>query len=366
MLPKYHRLMGYDVSLIASLVTFDESGNGCLLKTSSEYFCKDGYKVSRLSYIKRFRLINIILRRYEKLYVSIEKENPDIIFIHGCQFWDIKQVKRYLKKFQNVKVFVDNHADFINSGSNWISRNILHRIIWKHCAKSIEPFTNKFYGVTPLRCEFLKNVYRIPPAKIELLVLGADDEKIDFTNRNKTRRFIRRTLDIPESDFVLITGGKIDERKNIHLLLQAVNALNVEKIKLIIFGTSNDKMKPVIDVLGKSKSIINIGWINSNSVYDFFIASDLAVFPGTHSVLWEQSVGTGLPGVFKYWKGMDHIDLGGNCRFLYEDDVSEILRILREIINNETEYQKMKQKAEKTGIEKFSYSNISRLALQLT
>jgi len=365
MLPKYHKLMGHDVSLIASLVSFDENGNGCLLNASSEYFCKDGYKVSRLNYKKPFEIINRILRRYERLYCLLEIEKPDIVFVHGCQFWDIKKVIKYLKRHQNIRVFVDNHADFINSGINWISRNVLHRVIWRYCAKAIEPYTDRFYGVTPLRCEFLKNIYKIPDAKIELLVLGADDEKIGFNHRNQIRRNIRETLNLSDNDFVFITGGKIDERKNIHLLLQAIIELKIEKTKLIIFGTSNEKMRPVIDALGKSDRIINIGWINSNDVYDYFLASDLAVFPGTHSVLWEQAVGTGIPGVFKFWKGMDHIDIGGNCRFLYEDNVTEIAELLKEICNNPDEYQKMKKSAEEIGIKEFSYSNISRRALQM-
>ena len=92
MLPKYHKLMGHDVAVIASLVSFDKNGNGCLLKTAEEYICNDGYKVTRLNYKKPFKLFNRILRRYKNTYFSIEREKPNVIFIHGCQFWDIKQV----------------------------------------------------------------------------------------------------------------------------------------------------------------------------------------------------------------------------------------------------------------------------------
>jgi 1,2-diacylglycerol 3-alpha-glucosyltransferase len=365
MLPKYHKLMGYDVSVIASLVTFDENGNGCYLKTTEEYECNDGYKVTRLDYRKPFKLVNRTLKRYQNMYFSIEQEKPDIIFIHGCQSWDIRLVIKYLKKNQNTKVFIDNHADFINSGNNWISRILLHRIIWKYIAKSIEPYTDKFYGVTPLRCEFLRDIYNLPYDKIELLVLGADNKSIEFDKRNENRNSIRKALNISDDDFVLITGGKIDERKNIHLLLQAVHELKIEKTKLILFGTSNSKIRPVIEKFGKDERIINIGWIDSTRVYNYFFASDLAVFPGTHSVLWEQSVGAGIPCVFKYWKGMDHVNVGGNCRFLYKDSVDEIKKTIEEIFYNKCVYQMLKKNAEETGIERFSYSDIARRALQV-
>jgi glycosyltransferase involved in cell wall biosynthesis len=193
--------------------------------------------------------------------------------------------------------------------------------------------------------------------------MGTDDDRIDFNQSNQIRRRIRTTLGISEDDFVIITGGKIDEVKNIHLLMQAVRELANENIKLIIFGTSDQQMKTIINDLSKSENIINIGWIEPDVIYDYLFASDLAVFPGTHSVLWEQSVGTGIPGVFKYWKGMDHIDLGGNCKFLYKDQVTEIKEVLKGIIDNPVEYQKMKNMAEEIGIKKFSYSEISRKAI---
>ena len=34
-------------------------------------------------------------------------------------------------KNPNVKIFVDNHADFSNSATNWLSLEILHKKIWK-------------------------------------------------------------------------------------------------------------------------------------------------------------------------------------------------------------------------------------------
>ena len=52
--------------------------------------------------------------------------------------------------------------------------------------------------------------------------------------------------------------------------------------------------------------------------YNLFSAADLVVFPGRHSVYWEQVVAIGTPMVVKYWDGTTHIDIGGNCMYLYE------------------------------------------------
>jgi hypothetical protein len=96
------------------------------------------------------------------------------------------------------------------------------------------------------------------------------------------------------------------------------------------------------------------------------MASDIAVFPGTHSVLWEQSVGIGLPCIFKYYRGMDHIDIGKNCMFLYKDDPEEIISVINKIIQNRKLYVEMKENAITKGKKVFYYTEISKKALQLT
>ncbi|NLD47226.1 MAG: glycosyltransferase family 4 protein [Clostridiaceae bacterium] len=240
----------------------------------------------------------------------------------------------------------------------------MHKVIWRHCAKSIEGFTEKFYGVTPNRCAFLENVYKIEKNKIELLLLGVDDERINVDQKENIRSRVRKMYNIPENDFVIISGGKLDLRKNVHLLIQAVNELENDKIKLILFGKIKLQIQPELIELCKSDNIRYVGWVNSNNIYDLLQASDLGVFPGTHSVLWEQAVGTGLPCIFKYWEGMDHIDLDGNCRFLYNDSVSEIKKILEEVINDRDQYSRMKDVAESNKRKKFSYHEIARKAIE--
>jgi len=356
--------MGHYVSVIASKVSFDENGELCLLKKQGETLSREGYKVLRLRYKRFLYPLNKRIRRYERTYISIKEENPDIIFVHGCQFWDIKKIREYKRHNRNVKIFVDNHADFNNSASNWISKHILHKVIWRHCAKSIEGFTEKFYGVTPNRCAFLENVYKIEKNKIELLLLGVDDERINVDQKENIRSRVRKMYNIPENDFVIISGGKLDLRKNVHLLIQAVNELENDKIKLILFGKIKLQIQPELIELCKSDNIRYVGWVNSNNIYDLLQASDLGVFPGTHSVLWEQAVGTGLPCIFKYWEGMDHIDLDGNCRFLYNDSVSEIKKILEEVINDRDQYSRMKDVAESNKRKKFSYHEIARKAIE--
>lgn len=363
LLPKYHKKMGEEVEIIASLFSFNQSGKPYFQKGKKEYVNENGIKITRLEY--KNNEVNKVLRRYQNLYESLEHSNPDIIFIHGCQFLDIKYVVKYLQINPQVTVYVDNHADFYNSGRNWFSKNILHRIIWKYCAKIIEPFTTKFYGVLPLRVSFLTNIYKLPKEKVDLLVMGADDENIDQATCIETICATRHKFNIEKKDFLIVTGGKIDfEKINIFDLINAVKKLNNYNVKLIVFGPVIDELKERILEVSTVKNVSYIGWIDNNLSYELFSAADLVFFPMKHSVYWEQVVACGTPLVVPKFEEIDHIDIGGNCIFLDEVNETEITNVLVDILTNNNTYNSMKKAASSTKRLEFLYSEIAAKSIE--
>lgn len=365
LLPKYHKKMGYDVEIVASLVSFDESGKNYVLPSGKSYINEYNIPVTRLEYknTKGSRR----LRQYEGTYEVINKSDPDIIFVHGCQFLDIKHVAKYAEENPDLKVYVDNHADFSNSAKNFLSKNILHKVIWRYCAKVIEPYTSKFYGVMPSRVDFAREIYKIPEKKVELLVMGADDERVEQAKNINVKKQIREKHNINEDDFLIITGGKIDNaKKQTLLLMEAVKRIKGHNIKLIVFGSVIKELKNEIYNLEEGNKVQYIGWINSEDSYKYFAASDLVVFPGRHSVFWEQVVGLGIPMIVKYWVGTTHVDLNGNCKFLFKDSIEEIIRVMESLlINNKYEYDKMKNIAKKNALSTFLYSEIAKKSIEI-
>ena len=98
MLPKYHVKMGHKVTVIASLFSFNKEGKGCFLDEPSEYNDKNGYHVIRLAYKSPVK-INKTLRHYEGTAEVLEKESPDVIFLHNISFADISILEDYLKRY---------------------------------------------------------------------------------------------------------------------------------------------------------------------------------------------------------------------------------------------------------------------------
>ena len=364
LLPKFHKELGYDVEVIASTQGFDEHGKVCYLPNAGTYQNEYDIKVTRLPY-KSANKIWKKLKRYQGTYDAIEKAAPDILFIHGGQFLDIDQVVKYLKKHQGLTVYVDNHADFSNSATNWFSKNVLHKIVWKHTENQIEPYTKKFYGVLPVRVDFLKDIYGLPPDKCELLVMGADDELVEKAKTSGAREKIREKYGIKENDFLIMTAGKIDQWKTQTLLLmQAVQNIKRDDVRLIVFGSVTQELMDQVKALADGTKVQYIGWVLSKDSYDYFEAADLVVFPCRHSVMWEQVTGQGKPMLVKDWPGTHHVDLGGNVRFLTQDSVEEIQGEIERLLEEPEEFEKMKTVSEEMGMKVFSYRDISARSIQ--
>ena len=93
--------------------------------------------------------------------------------------------------------------------------------------------------------------------------------------------------------------------------------------------------------------------------------SEDEVFPGRHSVFWEQVVGIGKPMICKYWDGTTHVDLGGNVKFLYKDTVEELTEAINTVLGSEEVFKGMQEVAQSKGMDYFSYQQIARKSLEL-
>lgn len=363
---KYQARDGHDVSLITTDHCFTE-GEWGLCRTESDYINPDGVHIIRLPFA--FKLpynINRQIGIFKGFKEKLEELCPDVIFVHNLQFQDLRTVASYKRDHPEVRVYADNHSDLINSARNWISRNILYRLWWKPCAKSIENCTEKFFGVTPARVDFLLNVYGISREKTDLLFMGADDEKVEWAQEPEISEKIRERFNIEKEDFLIVTGGKIDAFKTqILLLMEAVREIKKDCIKLLVFGSVAEELKDRVLSLCDGGKIQFIGWAESRQSYEYFASADLVVFPGGHSVYWEQVVAQGIPMFCKYWEGTTHVDIGGNVEFLMEDSVREISDRLLELLNDPRKYEIMKEKAKSNKKDIFSYRTISRKSIGL-
>lgn len=364
-LTKKHKEQGHEVFIIASTETYIDNKHLGYVEPK-EYVTADGIPIKRIPYARILpRKLVRKLRVYQGVYESLKNFKPDVVFMHDVQFYDVHSVIRYAKENPDVIIYADSHTDYINSAKGWISKNILHRIIYCWYAKKIEPFVKTFWATLPARSVFMQEMYGLPKNKIKLLELGADIDSNTLQNKQQIRSNTRHSLNLNEEDFIVITGGKIDSRKNIHLLVEAMDNLKNLPIKLVVFGTPNEDIKYLLTPLQTHDSIVYLGWQNQEQINELLLSADLGVFPGTHSTLWEQSCGLGLPCVFKRWENIQHVDIGGNCLFIDTVTPEVIANKISNIYSDKAAYETMKSVAASKGVVHFSYDNIAKRAIGL-
>ena len=359
-LPKYHA-KDHEVMIVTSDFAFDASGKR-IKKEKKAYDNEYGIPVRVLDESRRYGPYSKY-KDYARVYETLSEWQPDIVFCHGGQFVALKDVLRYCRKHPQVKLFIDQHGDYYNMPVDTFRRRLGQRMIYGHWMRKAVRYCSRFWGVTPWRCEYLHDVYGIPKEKIGLLPMGGDDEKIPLDRKAEVSRRIREQHGIVPTDFVIVTGGKIDAAKRIDLLMKAVRELDGDDIKLLVFGQPNEAMRDEIERLAQDSRIHLAGWIPSDAAYEYFLAADLAVFPGTHSVLWEQACACGVPGVFRDWEGMHHVDVGGNAVFLKEDSVDELKAVLHRLYTHRDALQTMTAVAREKAVPTFSYRRIAQRAI---
>lgn len=361
LLPHYHRSLGYDVTIIASQNGRWNLDKGCYDKdTTPVRFLEDGTKLVRLRPALPL-FLNTHIHLFYGLEKALQQEAPDIIFAHGIEILNYYSLPSYKKHHPAVKIVCDNHGDNINSLHHWSSRLRAKWIGKGLIVKRLIPVVEWFYGTTPSRCDFLTDIYGVPKDKVQLLVMGADDEKMNFDRRGVIRSQIREKWKISDEDFLIVTGGRYNRSKGFRTfeLIKAISELKEENLKLLVFGPVSDDIKPQFEQLACDR-ILLIGGIPSEKVYEYFYAADMVVFPGLHSVMWEQAVASRVPCLFKKIDGFHHVDFGGNCVLMDDDSAEFYKKTIEKIYKDKALYEKMAERAESEGANQFLYSTIAK------
>lgn len=361
LLPRYQKKMGHEVSIIVPTLMHQ---NGTIVQTAeSRYYLDDGVEVIRKNY-NNYLIPDITeLLTKMKIYDVLVEKKPDFIFFHGLISSTIFDVIEYKRKVNRRCIIVeDNHLDYnIGSHSKGL-KLLLGRGYFRWRNRATISYISKVYGVTPWRKKYAEEYFRIPSEKTDVLIMGADDEKIDFQNKRSIREAIRNNYRISPQDFLIVTGGKIDKNKKIHILMNAV--AQMKNVKLLIFGQVADDIRKEFDRLLKDNDNIEyIGWIDADEVYNYFFAADLVCFPGQHSVLWEQACASKVPCLFERWEGMEHVDNGGNSDFLNRVTEESIREKITELCYTE-KYYSMKRAAESDLTDIYLYSKIAEKSLE--
>lgn len=292
-LPAINVKHGHEVIYIADCYKFK---NGFPIEVpEEETITKDGFKLIRLKYdfiINKF--FSSKIKKCKRLYNIISKLDPDVILFHSCAGFELINVAKYKRKHPSVKLYADSHEDRNNSGTNWLSLNILHKVFYRWCNKIALKSIDKIFYLSEETKEFLIDIYKMPQDKLEFYPIGgivfSDEERL------KRRNGIRVELNLANEDILLVHSGKMDKLKRTEDIIKAFYHTNNKNLKLAIIGSFTDNVKKVVEpLINENKNIFYLGWKDSEELSNYLCASDLYIQPGGQSATMQSAICCGSP-----------------------------------------------------------------------
>lgn len=355
-LPQIHKSDGNEVKIIASTETFKE-GVELEFTQKGRYLTKEGIEVVRLSYTKGIPL-NIArkIRFYDGTYDEISNFSPDIIFIHGLQFGDIKQIIKYKKRNIQVRIFADSHSDKYNSASSNISKFLLHRVYYKYLIHKVLPYLKKIFFITIETKLFLEEMYNIPQNKMEYYPLGG----IIVNNKEikKIRYETREKLELDDNDILFIHSGKMNKLKKTKELIEAFSKINEKNCFLLIIGRFDKSYeKEVVPLIAKDDRILFLGWKTGDELRKYLCAGDVYVQPGTQSATMQNALCCGCAVILADYPSHRYL-LGDKA--IYADDKNSLYREMNKMIKFPETMHKIQDECYSIAKEKLDYYKLAR------
>jgi len=373
LLGKYYVKHGHEVTVIAASV-----------ENTIDYYAdryeRGGppreYRDGEVTVVKLPYSLNILnrLRKFGGVRAILQREAPDLIFAHDVHL-NLSDAVWYKRRHPNCRIIMDCHADYTNSAKNWLSLNILHRVIRRTFLSFYKHHIDRFFPVVPGSATFLREVYGIQHEQMELLPLGADTDLARKTKHDRAGARIRREFGIPDEAIVVFTGGKFMPAKKTHLLIQALAEGDASDLHLLLVGDAwkgQLEYKRLLLGLGSSNPRVHFaGWVDGKEVYRYMDASDLAVFPASQSVLWQQSLSMGLPlivgaGTESGNQDPSYMNPYGAIVILPVEDIRSdvIAREIRRMTSDRERLREMQSAAQRTADELLDYDIIVEKTLQ--
>ncbi len=298
---------GYDTFVIASTENLTNGEN--TQTKANKYINKDGVTVERLEYVSF--LPNFFAKKI-RLYKSLSREianiNPNIIVLHGAQTLSTIAIAKFMKKHNNVKLFVDNHAAEYNSAQNFLSKYILHRCLYRMCFKYIDKYVLQYIAIGEYEKKFMIENYKLKSEHIKIIRLPANIKT--FKDIEEINKKIRNIYNYSINDTIYVHSGKMGFQKKTNKIVEQFHLLKDSNSKLILVGKLDEDIKSeVLNIIKSDMRIQYIGWMKPSDLQDILCMADFIVQPYSPTITIQQAISYAcVPVIPKNIEYKDYVD----------------------------------------------------------
>ncbi|MEA4870608.1 MAG: glycosyltransferase family 4 protein [Christensenella sp.] len=316
--------------------------------------------------------------KIDGLYDLLTEEKPDLVFVHGFLIARNFELVRYANRHPDCAFCADTHetyllafnACFSGTLKDRIRRILYFRIVYRLWRRQMEKRYSVIFYVTPPRRTYAVKELGFSEEKLKPLWLGAELESLPYDRKAALRGEVRARLNIPAGARILILAGKLDEKKRPVELAEAFARLDDTRWWLVYVGSVEDEIRARIErAAGGTGRVRYTGFLPGEAVLEQIAASDLAVYPGAHSVLWEQTACLGIPAAFHEPEPGDAAHLSDPAEpgavFLKNGSAEELYELLKTLTQDETLLVSMGERARKYGEGHLSYTELAKRAISL-
>lgn len=247
-------------------------------------FNSEAYKAS-----KKYKYSNYIYINPNSLGYKLESLRVHILNLFGKHLNTYnEQALRRIKNIKYDRILVeDGSFHSFESYLKYFKKDqmILH---FHHVGNSDDHTDNtysRFIGVSDYVLKTFKHTSGIND--LNVLRNGIDINKFSKNISAKERDSIRTNLGFKKDDFVVVYCGRIIKEKGVLELIQAINKIDNDKIKLMIIGSTNfgtNSKNSYLDIINKlvlesNGRIKTTGFIDNKEVYKYYKISDIGVIP---------------------------------------------------------------------------------------
>jgi len=279
-----------------------------------------------------FNYLKILLISYFQIPKLINKHKIEIVTFQDpiTSFLGVYKIKN---KFKNVKIVLESHGDFINTLD--LEKNLIIPQVYKKLFSKMASYTiNNSDILRAVSSSTEEQALSFDPSKKVVRFPAWVDFEI-FSNVKPLRN--------NDEVFKILFIGSVTDRKKPHLIVEAMNNINSQDVKLYIVGpTPNEnylsQLKKLIQEYDLIDQVSLTGSIDRKSVMDHYADTNLMILPsvseGLARVIFESQV-TACPVLVTDAPGMGDIVIDGQTGYIFESDNLESLTSkIQEIKNN--------------------------------